>query len=135
MNGTDLLRLKANLILANSGCRASLMALCIVLAACASGGTPEDEIVVIDIEAPGATSEHIERAVTIPLERALGTMAGVASIRSDTFDSHCRFEVGFELMSAAEMVVRVRAALISARPVFELPVENETVFVRSQAPR
>src|SRR5262245_52265755 len=79
-------------------------------------------LVEVQVEAPGLSSEAVERLVTVPLESALNGMPGMTTLRSKSVQGLAQvqmlFERGTDLFHARQMVserVAVAAAQLPQR--------------------
>src|SRR5688572_29279824 len=95
-------------------------------------------VIFVSASLPGASPETMASTVATPLERALGTIAGVNEIRSDSSQGSTRVNIQFDLGKDINNAAReVQAAINSARSMLPsaLPgMPNYRKINPSQAP-
>jgi cobalt-zinc-cadmium resistance protein CzcA len=87
---------------------------------------PAPAIVEIVAQYPSASSEEVERLVTIPLETALASMKGLTYTTSRSLFQlsflHCQFDYGIDFKQAKQDVLNRLAEVISQLPSGVTPV-------------
>ena len=95
---------------------------------------PQVEMPSIDVNArlPGASAETMAASVASPLERSLGTIAGVNEMTSSSSKGQTRISLQFDLERNADGAARdVQAAINAARSMLPADLPNNPTYRKS----
>jgi multidrug efflux pump len=95
---------------------------------------PQVEMPSIDVNAklPGASAETMASSVASPLERSLGTIAGVNEMTSSSSKGTTRISLQFDLERSADGAARdVQAAINAARSMLPADLPNNPTYRKS----
>src|SRR5450830_297794 len=95
---------------------------------------PQVEMPSIDVNAklPGASAETMASSVASPLERSLGTIAGVNEMTSSSSKGTTRISLQFDLERNADGAARdVQAAINAARSMLPADLPNNPTYRKS----
>ena len=105
----------------------------VLLAGCALAAAPVapsmNSVIVIEIAVPSVDAHEIERAVTVPLERALNGLPGVVTINSTSTWQRCRIELGYAGRPGRAAVEQVTALVLAESARFEVAASKPVISV------